>query len=50
MRRADAVELRHGQLALISPATAKYDVSLSETQLGADDIAALAPVPDMQVL
>ena len=43
VRRADAVHLRHRQLALIRPAAPKDDVALPKPQLRADDIAALAP-------
>src|SRR2546425_9937371 len=50
MRRADAVELRHGQLALVGAAAAKKEITLAKAQFGADDIATLAPAADLQVL
>lgn len=48
VRRADAVHFRHRQLALIGAAAAENNIALPKPQLGADDIAALAPMPDVQ--
>ena len=49
VRRANAIHLRHRQLALVGAAAAENDVALAETQLCADDIAALAPPTNVQV-
>src|SRR3972149_7358623 len=49
MRRADAVELGHGQLALVGAAAAEDDVALAKAQLGADNVAALPPAANVQV-
>src|SRR3972149_6485196 len=49
MRRADAVELGHGQLALVGAAAAEDDVALAKAQLGADNVAALTPAANVQV-
>ena len=48
VRRADPVHLRHRQLALIRPAASENDVALAKAELRADDIAALAPPPDVE--
>src|SRR3989442_105140 len=50
MRRADAVELCHSQLALVGAAAAKDEIALAKAQLGADDIATLAPAANVQIL
>jgi len=46
--RADAVEIGHGQLALVDTATAEDDVALLEAQFGGLNIIRRAPAPNLE--